>query len=120
MKKCEVCGEPIAPHKVVDYPFRLVDKYICSKCKSEYVFKDNWLHITLIIVIFIAAGVALQYLLMYDLTRTLVTIIVTTYFTFFVHLFFRSKMIFTKIEIHPNNDQILVGNEHLTRGKENE
>ncbi|HBZ42420.1 MAG TPA: hypothetical protein DEO50_11200 [Erysipelotrichaceae bacterium] len=115
MKKCEVCGEPIAAHKVVDYPFRLVDKYKCPKCKSEYVFKDNWLHIVLAIAIFIASGVLLQYALLYDLTKTLVTIIVTTYFTFFVHLFLRSKMVFTSIKILTNNDQILDENEHFIR-----
>lgn len=96
MKKCEVCGTPIIAHKNLGKPILITNSYKCPNCGSEYTFKDNPLHYALLMGLYFFSSFTLYSFLRYDLIGNLVTTTLSFSFCFFVHLYLRTQMIFTK------------------------
>jgi hypothetical protein len=96
MKKCEICGTPIIAHKNLSLPIFITYSYKCPSCGNEYRFKDNLLHYALLFGLYLIVFFIIYYSLKFELTRYLVTMTIGYLFCFFIHHYFRTKMVFTK------------------------
>ncbi|MGB7595924.1 MAG: hypothetical protein WBL80_10250 [Erysipelotrichaceae bacterium] len=104
MKNCEICGAPIIAHKNLGWPILVTDAYRCPNCQTEYTFNDNPLHYILITGLFYLVSLGLYYSLNYELGRILATTAVGYVICFFIHLYFRTHMIFTKVRLKSVDD----------------
>ena len=104
MKYCEKCGAPIIAHKNLGWPILVTDAYRCPHCQTEYTFKDNLLHYILMTGLFYLVSLGLYYSLNYELGRILVSTAVGYTVCFFIHLYLRTHMIFTKVRLKSDEE----------------